>query len=91
MFVLSDYPTKDKLEALGVTVDAEYGPDDARIDALKPSPKGLYVIMEDTKTAPEDILMIGDRKEKDGEFARAARVDALILDRHVSRRHINGI
>lgn len=84
--VLSDYPTQDKLSALGIDVDASYGPDDPRIDELKPSPKGLHVIMEDTKVSPGDILMIGDRMEKDGKAAEAAGVDHMILPSRVSGR-----
>ncbi len=84
--VLSDYPTADKLKALGVVVDAQYGPDDTRIDELKPSPKGLRVIMDDMKVSKDEILMIGDRMEKDGKAAESAGVDYMILDRHVSRR-----
>ena len=91
VFILSDYPTEDKLKALGVEVDGQYGPHDPRIDALKPSPKGLFVIMEDTGLARDEILMIGDRKEKDGECAASAKVDSLILDRHIGRRRLNGI
>ena len=84
--ILSDYPTADKLTALGVEADGQYGPDDERIDELKPSPKGLMVIMEDFGVESEEVLMIGDREEKDGKCADAASVDSLILPRHVSKR-----
>ncbi len=83
---LSDYPSEDKLEALGVTADRQYSPDDERIDELKPSPKGLKVIMEDYSADPAEVLMIGDRMEKDGKCAEGASVDFLILERKVSRR-----
>ena len=86
VFILSDYPAKDKLRALCVSVDGMYDPDDKRIDALKPSPKGLEVIMSDTGSSPEDILMIGDRQEKDGMCALAAGVDCLILPRKIKNR-----
>lgn len=84
--ILSDYPTEDKLHALGVEVDGQYGPDDERIDELKPSPKGLKVIMSDLGVSSDDTLMIGDRKEKDGMCAEACGVDHLILPRKVSKR-----
>ena len=84
--ILSDYPAADKLAAMGVSVDATYGPEDERIDELKPSSKGLNVIMSDENTAPEDVLMIGDREEKDGAAALAAGVDKLILPRKVKKR-----
>lgn len=89
--VLSDYPTKDKLEALGIEVDGQYGPDDDRINELKPSPKGLQVIMQDYDISPEDIIMIGDRSEKDGECAKGAGVDSLILVRRTAKRNYNEI
>ena len=84
--ILSDYPAKDKLKALQIDVDAQYGPDDKRIDELKPSPKGLTVIMEDFGVDPGDVLMIGDRKEKDGKCAEAAGVDHIILERSIRKR-----
>ncbi|MCR5301524.1 MAG: HAD family hydrolase [Lachnospiraceae bacterium] len=84
--VLSDYPTEDKLKALGISVDRQYGPDDARIDELKPSPKGLITVMADFGISAEDVLMIGDRMEKDGKCAEAAGADHIILERKVNRR-----
>ncbi len=84
--ILSDYPASDKLDAMKVPVDGIYDPADPRIDRLKPSPKGLEVIMSDTGFSGKDILMIGDRLEKDGMCAEAANVDYLILPRKVSKR-----
>ena len=76
----------DKLKAMNVIVEGIYDPDDKRIDELKPSSKGLKVIMDDTGIMPEDILMIGDREEKDGMCAKGAGVDSLILARKVNDR-----
>lgn len=73
--ILSDYPTKDKLDAMKVTVDAQYSTTDERIGELKPSPKGLMVVMSDFGENPENTLMIGDRDVKDGASARSAGVD----------------
>ena len=84
--ILSDYPTADKLEAMNIKADGQYGPDDPRIDELKPSPKGLKVIMEDFGISSGDMLMIGDRPEKDGMCADAAGVDHMIIPRRVGRR-----
>lgn len=89
--IFSDYPTEDKLKALKIEADGRYGPEDKRIDELKPSPKGLKVILEDYGMLPEDALMIGDREEKDGMCARAASVDCLILKRNVRKRDYNEI
>lgn len=70
--ILSDYPTEDKLTALGVICDASYSTTDERIGELKPSPKGLMVVMGDFKAKPSETLMIGDRDEKDGKSAELA-------------------
>ena len=89
--ILSDYPTEDKLAALDVTVDGQYGPDDPRIDELKPSPGGLLTVIKDMDVPAEDVLMIGDRQEKDGQCAIRAGVDHLILARNVSKRNIDAL
>lgn len=89
--VLSDYPAKDKLDILDVSVDGIYDPDDERIDELKPSSKGLKVIMEDTGASFDEMLMIGDRPEKDGMCASNVNVDCLILPRRVGKRTYNEI
>ncbi len=89
--VLSDYPAKDKLDILDVSVDGIYDPDDERIDELKPSSKGLKVIMEDTGASCDEMLMIGDRPEKDEMCASNVNVDCLILPRRVGKRAYNEI
>ena len=66
-YIFSDYPISDKLKALGLEADGCYAATDRRLGVLKPDPKGLELIMEDTGMKPGDILMIGDRDIKDGE------------------------
>ena len=77
---LSDYPTTDKLKALQIELDGEYTTVDERIGELKPSPRGLKVIMEDFGLNKNEIIMIGDRDDKDGESARRAGCDYLIVN-----------
>jgi FMN phosphatase YigB (HAD superfamily) len=89
--VLSDYPARRKLEAMNVTVDRVYDPDDERITELKPSAVGLSVIMDELGIPAGDTIMIGDRDEKDGESARLAGADYLILMRSISKRKIDEI
>lgn len=86
VIILSDYPTEDKLEALCIEADGQYYTLGERIGAPKPSPKGLLAIMEDLGVSPEDMILIGDRMEKDGECAKAAGVEYIILPRHVRKR-----
>lgn len=86
IFIFSDYPIEDKLNALGLTVDGMYAATDERVNELKPSPKGLKLIMEDHGFAPEEILMIGDRMSRDGQSAINAGCDYLILSRSPRER-----
>ncbi len=80
VYIFSDYPIEDKMRAMGIKADGYYSATMPRINELKPSPKGLYIIMHDNDLNPEDILMIGDRDVKDGEAGRRAKVDYIILD-----------
>ena len=79
IFIFSDYPIEDKLKALGIEADGMYAATDERVNELKPSPKGLELIMEDHGFASEDLLMIGDRMSRDGQAAVNAGCDYIIL------------
>lgn len=86
VLVLSDYPVEDKLKALGVEADGMYSAADLNIGQLKPSPKGLEVIAEDLHCNKSDMIMIGDRMEKDGMAAENFGCDYIILPRKISKR-----
>jgi len=77
--IFSDYPAVDKCNALGIETDAVYSSDEAAIGEMKPSPKGIKVISRDFDIAPNQILIVGDRMSKDGEMAKNAGADYLIL------------
>ncbi len=79
VLIFSDYPIEDKLQALGITADGMYAPGDERAIELKPSPMGLQLIMKEHGLTPSQVLMVGDREVKDGEAARRADVDYVIL------------
>lgn len=85
--IFSDYPVEDKLGAMGITVDGMYCSADDSIGEYKPSPKGLQVIMNDYNMASEDIIMIGDRQEKDGVSSQRADIDYIILPRDTKKRN----
>jgi phosphoglycolate phosphatase/putative hydrolase of the HAD superfamily len=73
--VVSDYPARDKLGALGVleqfdTIVASGEPDGPR--RLKPHPEGYLAAAERLGVAPERCLIVGDRDDADGAAARAA-------------------
>lgn len=79
VIVYSDYPVENKLEALGIRADACYTSSDPRIDCMKPDPKGLRVILEDIGCTASDVLMIGDRYEKDRLAAKKNNMDYIIV------------
>lgn len=84
--IFSDYPVEDKLKALGITDVGMYCSADDKIAEYKPSPKGLNVIMNEYGITSDNVIMIGDRQEKDGLSAKGAGVDYMILPRKVLER-----
>jgi phosphoglycolate phosphatase/putative hydrolase of the HAD superfamily len=82
----SDYPGAEKLKALRVRVDACFSATDSEIRSLKPDPRGLNAIMKAMGLSADECLMIGDRDEKDGECARKAGMDYLILPQSKEER-----
>lgn len=93
--VYSDYPTAEKLKALELSVEKQFCSADAAISCMKPNPRGIFHILETMGVKPEDALMIGDRMEKDGEAAKGAGIDYLILksgeaDRALQYQNIRG-
>jgi HAD superfamily hydrolase (TIGR01549 family) len=84
--ILSDYPAKEKLAALGLRADLAVSASDQDVMALKPNPAGLAKILERTSLAPERALMIGDRFDRDWKAAEAAGIDCLIRSRHPDPR-----
>jgi len=73
--LVSDYPARAKLEALGVAALFEVvvaagepgGP-----SSLKPAPEGMLAAASRLRVTPADCLVIGDRDDADGEAARRA-------------------
>ncbi len=71
----SDYPVKEKLLARKIPFEGEqnlFYSADPKIDACKPDPKGLKIILETYNLPPQEVLLIGDRMDKDAQAAKAA-------------------
>lgn len=84
--ILSDYPARMKLAALGLAADHVVSAGDDGIESLKPHPKGLQALIASAGVAPSDVLVIGDRTDRDGLVARNVGAQALIR----SSRPIDG-
>ena len=74
--VLSDYPSRAKIEALGLRADHQISASD--VGLLKPHPRGLQRLMELAGAAPSETVLIGDRQDRDGEAARRAGCACLL-------------
>ncbi len=77
--VLSDYDSvKDRLDGLGIQHSLFHTITSSEASgALKPSPKPLLEIASQWQLSPEQILVVGDRDDTDGEAARAAGMSFL--------------
>lgn len=81
--VWSDYDPAPKLEAMGLASSfaAALGAADARVQALKPHPRGLEVLLEQFATPRSRAVYFGDRPALDGAAAKAAGVRFELIGR----------
>lgn len=79
--VFSDYPAEAKLQAMGILncFDLVVCAQDSEIRRFKPDPRGLEVVLERLGVDAEVAVYVGDRPEVDGEAARRAGMDAVIV------------
>lgn len=86
VIIYSDYPAVEKARVLHLKPDYIFSALDPDIMCLKPDPKGLAHILSVTGLSPDQVLMVGDRYEKDGMAARNAGIDWLILPHSPKKR-----
>lgn len=84
--IYSDYPVENKLDALEITADACFTSADERINCMKPAPRGIHVILEELGCDAQEVVMIGDRYEKDGLAAKENGVDYIIVGKTKKER-----
>jgi HAD superfamily hydrolase (TIGR01549 family) len=85
--VLSDYPVREKLAALGIgpffsQLLCTTQPD---INALKPSPRGFRRACELWNLSPREVLYVGDRPDVDAPGALSAGLHCAIVGRRRTR------
>lgn len=75
--LVSDYPAREKLRALGaqglfdvVVANGEAGGP----PRLKPNPDGYLLAAAQIEVSPQECLVLGDRDDADGEAARRAKM-----------------
>tara|TARA_R110000868_G_C10971850_1_gene770130 strand:+ start:12531 stop:13217 length:687 start_codon:yes stop_codon:yes gene_type:complete len=77
--VWSDYPTEQKLDALGLQVEFQMYPEISKSGNLKPSPSPLAELISQASVSAGHVLVIGDREECDGAAARALGANFILL------------
>jgi FMN phosphatase YigB (HAD superfamily) len=79
--VLSDYPARDKLAALGIErfFSQVLCTTDRHINALKPHPRGFLLACESWGLHPEEVLYVGDRSDVDAGGAAAAGIRCAVF------------
>lgn len=84
IIIFSDLPGEEKMKILDLPDYQFFCSNDKDINALKPDPKGLSVILAKTGFRVGECLFIGDRDERDGECARRKGMDYLIHEKKYS-------
>lgn len=81
--VVSDYPAKEKLRALGLErfFQCVLSPSDPRMGRLKPDPSGILAVLHELKIDASSAVYIGDRPEVDAAAAKRAGIACIILGR----------
>ncbi len=88
--VLSDYPARDKLAALGLQADTVVWAGDAGVGRLKPDPRGLRQILARTGVGADRTLVVGDRADRDGAVAARVGAQAVLVGRPGGRPEAGG-
>lgn len=96
--VLSDYPSRLKLETMGINTlfSLNLCSTDAEINTFKPSPVGILLACRIWEIAPEKLVYIGDRTEIDGTAASAAGAQFILVghqrnDMNMAARDFHGL
>ena len=85
----SDYPTREKVEALGLSpwFKLHLCSTDPEINVFKPSPEGILLACKKWELVPEELLYIGDRAEIDAVTAAAAGARFVLIGQTRNRNH----
>ena len=86
--IYSDFPVKEKLNALELSADAHFCSTQSAINQFKPGIRAIQYICGEMQCAPEKTWFIGDREDTDGESARMAGIHFIHVDR---RKALKGI
>ena len=85
----SDYPTREKVEALGLSpwFKLHLCSTDPEINAFKPSAVGILLACKKWKLVPKELLYVGDRAEIDAVAAAAAGAQFVLVGQQHNYNH----
>jgi HAD superfamily hydrolase (TIGR01509 family) len=81
--VFSDYPTRTKVEACGLSdlFSIQVCATDPDVNAFKPHPRGFLRACERWGRPPDEVVYVGDRADVDAAGACAAGMHSVIIGR----------
>jgi HAD superfamily hydrolase (TIGR01549 family) len=74
IIIWSDYPIEEKSKEINLRPDFSVCSEAPDIQLAKPNPAGLLYILQKLNLKNSQVIMVGDREDRDGESARAANV-----------------
>lgn len=81
----SDYPTAEKSKRLKLRSDLNLCSEDPRIRFAKPSAEGLFFIIESLRLKKNEVILIGDRDNRDGKAAATADIKYYKIGRNANQ------
>jgi FMN phosphatase YigB (HAD superfamily) len=87
VIIYSDYPADEKAKTINIRADYIYSSEDENIMSLNPNPKALEYINKILNLNFAEMLVVGDRYEKDGELAKSCSADFIIIPQNHSKRN----
>jgi FMN phosphatase YigB (HAD superfamily) len=85
--IYSDYPAVNKVKKLNIKPDYIFDSEDKNIISLKPNTEGIRRIKNILNINFSDMLIVGDRYEKDGICAQTESIDYIILPTNPIKRN----
>lgn len=87
--IFSDYPANEKLASMGLNADLVISATDPFIDKLKPNSTAIDYIQDFFRVKKNEMVLLGDRDELDGQAARNAGIEYIIIPKEDLNTYYN--
>jgi FMN phosphatase YigB (HAD superfamily) len=84
--ILSDFPVVGKMQALQLKADGYFYTTSPEIGQLKPGRKALEYVCSQMNCGISESIFIGDRDDTDGESARLAGMNYIVINTNDARK-----